>query len=65
VFGHGPLHINSTAHGIHYTAELSQQSISSFLDDPPAVLNDLGIDERAQVILEPGVPSSSWPVRRL
>jgi len=53
-FCRAPLHINSTAHRIHH-AELSQQSISGVFDDPSAVLGDLGIYERAQVILEPGV----------
>jgi hypothetical protein len=62
---HAPLHINSTAHRIHYTVELSQRSISSILGDPSAMLSDLAIYVRAQVTLEPSVASSPWLVRRL
>jgi hypothetical protein len=47
--------MNSRAHRIHYTPELSQRSISGILDDPSAALSDLAIDERAQVTLEPSV----------
>jgi hypothetical protein len=53
--GHAPLHIDRTTHHVHDAAELGQQAISGVLDNPPTVLGDLGIDERAQVILEPGV----------
>jgi hypothetical protein len=44
---HSPLNIDRTAHRVHYTAELSQQPISGILNDPPTVLSDLGIDQRA------------------
>jgi hypothetical protein len=65
--GHAALDIESTPDRIHHAAELSEQPISGVLDDPPTVLSDLGIDERAQMVLEPGVrpPSSSMPVNRL
>jgi len=53
--GHSALDIKSAANRVHYAAELSQQSISGVLDDPPTVLSDLGIDERAQMVLKPGV----------
>jgi hypothetical protein len=51
-FQHAPLDIKRTAHRVHDAAELSQQPISGVLDDPPTVLTDLRIDERAQMALE-------------
>src|SRR5262245_22466023 len=53
-FGHSSLNINGTSHRVYDTAELSQQPVSGVLDNPPTVLNDFRINERAQVILEPG-----------
>src|SRR6476660_9256710 len=44
-FNHAALDINSTAHRVHDTAELSQQPISGVLDNPPTVFGDLGIDK--------------------
>src|SRR5262249_7388949 len=52
---HAALNIDSAAHRVHDATELSKQPISGVLDNPPTMLSDLGIDERAQVILEPSV----------
>src|SRR5262249_59303502 len=54
-FGHPALHPHSTAEGVHDAAKLSQQPISGILHDPPTMLSDLGLDERAQMVLEPSV----------
>jgi hypothetical protein len=54
-FRHAPLDLDSTAHRIHYTTELSQQPIPGVLNHPPAVFSYLRIDKGAQVILELGV----------
>src|SRR5262249_6556271 len=53
--GHASLDIDSAAHRVHDAAELSQQAIAGALDNAPTVLRDLGINEGAQVVREPGV----------
>src|SRR5207244_3459493 len=54
---HAPLNIDGTTYRVHNAVELSQQPISGVLDNPPTVLRDLGIDERTQMVLKPGVRS--------
>src|SRR5262245_11820263 len=49
---HAPLDIDGATHRINYATELSQQPIAGVLDDPATVLSDLGIDKRAQMVLE-------------
>src|SRR5262249_28109461 len=51
------LNIKGTPYRVHHAGELGQQPISGVLDDAPTVLSDLGIDERAQMVREPGVRS--------
>jgi hypothetical protein len=41
-----------TAHRVHNAAELGQHPVAGVLDNPPTVLGDLGIDKKAQVVLE-------------
>src|SRR5262249_34824307 len=53
--GHVALDIDGTTHRIHDAAELSQETVSSGFDDATAMLGDLGIDKRAQVVREPGM----------
>ncbi len=54
-FGHAALDIHGAAHCVHNAAEFGQHPITGVLDDPAAVLGDLGIDQGPQVILEAGV----------
>src|SRR5262249_38384576 len=49
------LDLQSAAQGVHDACKLSEQPISGVLDDPATVLSDLGIDQGAQVVGEPGV----------
>src|SRR5262249_20118282 len=55
--GHIALDIERATHRVNNAGELGQQAVASVLDNPPAVLSDLGINEGAQVILELGVRS--------
>src|SRR5262249_777048 len=41
--GHPPLHVNRAANRIDHAWELEQQTVAGRLDDPAAVLRDLGI----------------------
>jgi len=52
---HAPLNIHGAPYRVHYATELGQQPVACVLDNPTAVFSDLGIDQGAQVILEPGV----------
>src|SRR5207253_9007475 len=40
---HPPLNLDCTPRGIHHAGELHQYAVSSGLDDPAAVLGDLGL----------------------
>jgi hypothetical protein len=43
--GHTALHVDSTAHRIDYARKLEQQTVACGLDDPAAVLSDLGVHQ--------------------
>jgi hypothetical protein len=50
--GHSALNLDSTVQRIHHARELDQHSVPGGLDDPPAMLGDLGIDQGLPVGLE-------------
>jgi hypothetical protein len=52
---HASLNIDSAPHGIYDAAEFSQHSVDGILHDPAAMSGDLGIDQDAQVFLQPNV----------
>jgi hypothetical protein len=54
---HTALDIERTTHRVNNTGELSQQAVAGVLDNPPPVLSNLGLNEEAQVVPEPGVRS--------
>ena len=45
VFRHSLLHLDRVAHGIDHAAKLGQHPVPHELDDAPAMLGDLGIDD--------------------
>ena len=49
---HCPLHFDRTAHRIDDARELGQHAVAGGLDDAPAELADLGIDELTAMRLE-------------
>jgi hypothetical protein len=49
---HAALYVHAAADGIDDARELDQEPVAHRLDDAPAVLGDLRIDQRAPVILE-------------
>jgi hypothetical protein len=50
---HPPLNLDGAADGVHYAPKLRQEAVASVLDDPPTVLGDIGIDQLAEMHLEP------------
>jgi len=50
--GHTPLDLDRTTNGIHDACKLCQEAVASVLDDPAAVLGDIGIDQLPEVPLQ-------------
>jgi len=52
--GDRALDFDGAAHRVDDTGEFDQQAVAGGLDNAPAMLGDLGIDELAPVRLQPG-----------
>jgi hypothetical protein len=52
--GHEALDLQGALNGVDHALELHEKAVARRLDDAPAVLGDLGVDERGAVRLLPG-----------
>jgi hypothetical protein len=61
--GHFALHFDRTAHRVDDAWAFDEQTVAGGLDDPPAVLLDLGIANSRRIAVSAArVPSSSSPI---
>ena len=52
---HATLYRNGASHRMNHACKFHQHSVTGASDDPPAVLFDLGIEQRGQMFVQPGV----------
>jgi hypothetical protein len=52
---HATLYRNGASHRADHAGKLHQNSVTGAPDEPPAVLFDLGMEERRQMFVQPGV----------